>query len=238
MGVTYEGNEARMIRWTTNLPLILAAVAALQTLSLAQTSTHTLPVTFTDLPAAGGDRVAITSMVGQGIMRPVTPTRFDPDGLITREDFAVALTKMFRLSPPEKPIKFPDVPVDSAPFVEAAAPYMNRQILCFGCALGRNFLPAESVSDAETTISLTSVLVDEKKIELVSRDKAIEQMARVEGGGDLPPAAKLYFATAIRSGIVSGETSIQLKRKMTRADVAVQLYNVQQRFKFPQLQGP
>jgi len=222
-----------MIRWTTNLPLIFAALAALQTLSLAQ-------LTFTDLPGAGEDRVAITSMVEQGIIRPVSPTRFDPDGFITREDFAVALTKMFGLSPLEKRISFPDVPTNSAvyPFVEAAAPYMNRQILCFGCALGRNFLPAESVSDAELTISLTSVLLAKKKVEFVSGDTAIEQMAEVVGGNDLPPAAKLYFAIAIRNGIVSGEKPIQLKRKATRADVAVQLYSVQKKFEFPQLRGP
>src|SRR5438105_3978001 len=102
---------------------------------------------FSDLAHHVEEELAINSMVAQGIMRPISPTKFAPDTPETLGEFAVSTQHMFNLPQPAHPINFSDVPPSSPIYaaVQAMVPYMGRHILCIGCALTTDFLPNQPV---------------------------------------------------------------------------------------------
>lgn len=194
---------------------------------------------FSDLAHHMAEEPAINRMVAQGVMRPVSPTKFAPDMPETLGEFAVSVQHMFDLPQPPKPINFSDVP-PSSPIhaaVQAMVPYMGRHILCFGCALATNFLPNQPVSRAISAVTLVRILMAQKKISLLTMMEADEVLRNVEEAKTLPPPSRPYFATAIRSGILalSPEHKIEPAREHSRANMAVLLDHVQKKFNVPRV---
>jgi hypothetical protein len=184
---------------------------------------------------------AIKSMVAQGIMRGVSQTQFAPDAFYRAGDFAVSMQHMFNLPAPAQPIDFPDVPRGSPIYaaVQAIAPFLGRQLLCPGCALGSNFLPNQPVTRAATTVALVNILKAQGMVQLLSPAEAEIVLANVSDASPPSPMARAIFATALKSGIIAlqPDSKINLALKHTRADAAVLLDALQKRFNIPQVRA-
>jgi hypothetical protein len=189
-----------------------------------------------DAPAAG----AIDRMVAQGIMHPVSPNEFAPDTPETLGHFVASIQHMFRLEPKASAPLFTDVPPDSPIFaaVQATAPYLGRQLLCFGCALGTNLVPDQPLSRAQEGMLITQVLIAQKRLQLL--DPAATHVV-LSGGADTnkvsAPAAP-YIATAVKAGVLplTAERRLEPATPATRVAVATSLDTVQRTFKVPEVQ--
>ena len=122
-----------------------------------------------------------------------------------RRDLAVLQQSSFQLPPPQHPTDFPDVPSTDPNYaaIEAAAPFMNLQILCHGCMLSKNFGPDVQVSRAGFMISMVRILVSRNQLQLVNTVESNKILAGVADVNDIPLAARAYFASAIKFGILS-----------------------------------
>jgi hypothetical protein len=173
-------------------------------------------------------------MVAQGIMRTVDQDTFKPDALTTRAELAASVQHMFNLRRPEQPANFTDIPPSSPLYasVEAVAPYLGRQTMCFGCALGSNFLPNEPVLQLESVILLTNVLRAQKMIRMLSKAEAEPVLAAIPDAKALRGALPVYVATAIHNGVLPLQSTNRLDpgALQTRAQTAVLLDNVQRKF--------
>jgi hypothetical protein len=182
---------------------------------------------------------AIASIVSQGIMRPVAVGQFAPDQPDSLGDFAVAAQSLFGLPPPSRPVQFTDVPPGSQYYaaIQAIAPYLHRQLLCFGCALSTELYVGQPVSRAEANMVVVSVLVAQNKLQLLTPPQANDVLATAPDAAVLPPPARVYFATGIKNGILplADGSSIAPAKPHSRADIAVLLDSVQTKFKIPLL---
>jgi hypothetical protein len=190
----------------------------------------------TDLPQQADIRLAIIRMVDQGIMRPLAPGRFAPSEPYSLGDYLVCLQRLFNLPPPPEPVTFTDVPASSPYYaaVQAASPYLGRQMLCPGCALTTNLAPEQPVSGGEVMVSLVYVLMARGKLNFVAAGETEHLLAGVEAQ-HLPRPVRICLATAISAGIVkrSSAGAIDLSPVETRASVAVKLDRAQTLFQIP-----
>jgi len=193
---------------------------------------------FSDVAANHAARPAIIRMVSQGILRPLSPAKFGPDEPLTRGEFVVAVQRMFGLRA-KKTVDFSDVPPDNPIYgaLQAVEPYLGRQLLCFGCALGSTFAPNEAISSAEAVLSLTLVLVSKGKLKPASADETGRVLAGVADAKEFSPPSRVFFATALKEGISYPETAkgIELGSPLKRASAAQILDRVQEKFNLPKL---
>jgi S-layer homology domain len=124
--------------------------------------------------------------------------------------------------------------------VKAVQPYLGRQMLCSGCALGTNLLPRDSVSRAEVTLVLAKVLAAQKKLTLPTPTETDAILAGIPDVSGLSAAARPYFAAAIQSGIMPAGPQRRIAPEMTvsRASAAVLLDGVQRQFAIPEVKPP
>lgn len=152
----------------------------------------------------------------------------------TRADFAVLMQQRFDLKPPQRRIVFPDVHPDDSIYaaVEAAAPYMNRQVLCPGCALSRNFFPNEAITRAISTITIVRILVAGEKLKLPNAAESENILAHAEDTSQLPLAARPLLAAGIAQGIISlrPDNKMEPSQPHTREEVTAVLDRLQTRF--------
>jgi len=195
---------------------------------------------FSDIATrSAATQLAIGSMVAQGVMQGRSANQFAPDAPLTRAEFAMSLQKMFSLPLPAQAASFPDVP-PTAPYysaVEAVSPHLARSLLCFRCALVKNFLPNETVSRAEMTMIMAHVLVSRNKLKLPDQSETAAALAGVADGEKIPVPARPYFAAAIKNNVVDlkpGKT-IALPMAVSRAETAEYMANVQKKFSMPVL---
>lgn len=198
---------------------------------------QTIAPAFSDLESFSAERPAIERMVTQGIMRGASGTKFAPNSPLTRGDFVIALQKMFQLPPPDQPVVLTDVSPDDPLFsaTQAAMPYLGRQLLCPGCALGTNFVPDHPITLGEQTLALARLLVARKKLQPASAAEAATALAGIKDAGSVPRLAAPYFAAAIESGLltVNPDKTLQLATEQTRVNAATALDAVQQKFAIP-----
>jgi hypothetical protein len=202
---------------------------------------ETLFVRFSDLTSSSEAESAINNMVAQGIMRGVTPTQFAPETPLSQGDFVIAMQRMFKLPRASRSVDFSDVAPNSPIYaaLQALEPYLGRQILCFGCALGTNFLPNQAISSAEMIFIMTRILTGQNKLQLLNSADAYSVLAGRSDTSQLSPPSRVYFATAIRNGILIGaENRIALPSEVTRADAALFLDRIQRKFDIPRVQPP
>jgi hypothetical protein len=207
--------------------LTVFALLASTTIALAK------PVNITDLNAHVAEAPAIRNVVAQGIMRTIGPDTFKPDALTTRAELAASVQHMFNLRRPANLANFPDIPPNSPLYssVEAVAPFLGRQTLCFGCALISNFLPNEPVSRIESAVLLTNVLIAQKKFSLLSEAESEPVLIGIEDAKTFRGPLRVYVATAIHNGVLPLTAPHRLDPTLhTRAQTAVLLNNLQERF--------
>jgi hypothetical protein len=98
--------------------------------------------------------------------------------------------------------------------------------------LSANFSPQRSTSRAEAAVTLVSVLIAGKKLQLLSAANANSVLTGVPDAGSLPPFARRYVATAIQNGLLtlqSGNT-LQPGQPFTHAELATALNTVRTNF--------
>jgi len=192
---------------------------------------------FTDLANHPTELPAITNMVALGIIQPVGIGIFNPDAVVTRGDFAVMVQNLFKLTAPTKASTFSDLkptdPIFTA--VQAMAPFMNRQAICFGCMLSTNFSPNVAMSREESSIILVRIMGARKQLQALSDQDLQTFLNATPDAKNWTPSAAPYFAVAIKSGVMPllAGNSFQPAQKLTRADTAVLLDNVNRQFVNP-----
>jgi hypothetical protein len=144
----------------------------------------------------------------------------------------LAVQKLFDVRAPAELTAVPDVPLGSAVAgaAQAISPYLNGNLLCPGCALTANFMPDLEATRGVVTVVLVSVLVAQRRIELLGQSESDQLLATVQDAGRLSRPARAYFATAIKNGLLelkSGD-KIDSSGLTTRADLALQLDRTQQ----------
>jgi len=194
-------------------------------------------VVFSDVDNRTTQGAAIESMVAQGIMLGRSPTEFAPNASTTRGEFALAVQHMFNLPTLAQSAAIPDIPLGTQVYsaVQAIAPYYNQQLLCPGCALGQNFMPNQEISRGQRTVALVSILVAQNRLQLLGRADTDSVLANVADASTLSQPARAYFATAIKNGVVelTSGNRIDASLPVTRAELAVLLNSVQQKFSIP-----
>lgn len=155
---------------------------------------------------------------------------------LTRGEFAVLLQQRFSLPPPKQPTSFSDLspsnPVTAA--AEAAASYMNPQVLCPTCALSKNFFPNQPVTRATSTIALVRVLVARGQMQLLAPAEADKVLSGSPDAKKLPsPGARRYFATAIAHNLIalSPTHELQPARLHSRPEVEARIAQIHKEFK-------
>lgn len=215
---------------------VLFALFVASTVALPQPRISARP-NISDLDAHAGETSAINSMVTQGIMRTADTAKFDPDAPTTRGELAVSMQHMFNLGHPAQTVDFTDIPPSSPLYsaVQAVAPFLGREILCFGCALISKFLPNVPVTRIEGAVLLTNILVAHKKLKLLSRAEAEPVLATLVDAKTLEGPLRIYVATAIRNDVLTLPLSDHLDPHAvhSRAQTAVMLDRVQKKFMLP-----
>jgi chitobiase/beta-hexosaminidase-like protein len=169
--------------------------------------------------------------------QPSPATNVQYSCAMTRAEFATILQKQYSLPAPAEPVNFPDVPTTDPAYaaIQSTAQLINLQILCPTCYIRPEFYPNAPIFDDASTLGLVRVLVTSGKAQLLSASDSAAVLARVPDGPLLPPVAKQYFATAIKSGILtlkSGEP-IHPSRVQSRENVVATLGAIQKRFNLP-----
>jgi len=192
---------------------------------------------FTDLANHPTELPAITNMVALGIIPPVGVGVFSPDAVVTRGDFAVMVQNLFKLTAPPKAATFSDIKPTDPIFgaVQAVAPFMNRQAICFGCMLSTNFSPNVAVSREESSIILVRIMGARNQLQALSDQDLQTFLNATPDAKNWTPSAAPYIAVAVKSGVMPllAGNSFQPAQKLTRADTAVLLDNVNRQFVNP-----
>jgi S-layer homology domain len=194
-------------------------------------------VVLSDLGNHGVEAPAISNMVAEGIMKPVAVGIFNPDGVVTRGEFATMMQSLYKLGKPSGTVSFSDIkstdPLFSA--IQAMAPFMNRQVMCVGCALTTNFSPNAAISREEASIILVRIMGARNQLQPLTSQELSSFLQNTRDAKNWKPAAAPYFALAIKSGVMPllGDNTFQPALKLTRADTAVLLDNINRQFIIP-----
>jgi hypothetical protein len=192
-----------------------------------------------DLPADAEAKLAISKMLHQSVMRTRAGGKFAPTEPSTLGEYLVSVQQLFRLPQPRRAVNFTDVPPSSPYYaaVQAAAPYLNRQAICFGCALSSNLYPEQSLTRAQSTVTLVSILNARGTLPLLDGARADAVLQGVEDTKNLSPLARRLVATGISGGILSlfSARRPELSAVETRASTAVTLDRVQTKFQVPEV---
>jgi len=201
----------------------------------AQSSSTVVP----DLPADADSKLAISNMVRQGVMHLRATGNFSPSEPSTLGEYLISLQQLFQLTPPQNPQHFTDIPPGSPYYAaaEAAAPYLNRQAMCKGCALSTNLYPDQHLTRAQTSVALVSILNARGALPLVDEATANQVLGDTEDVRRLSPHARRLMATGISENIVSPSATLKadLSSIETRASTAAILNRAQTRFQVPEV---
>jgi S-layer homology domain len=190
-----------------------------------------------DMRAGAPASEDVNSMIEQGVILPRYPRQFAPDEAMTLGEFAVSAQKLFALRPPAERAVFTDVGTGSPYYsaIQAIAPYLKRQLLCPGCALGTKLLPNQPLSRAQAMVILVSILHSENKLALLSPQQSEEALRGVADAGEIPAPVRPYVATAIKSELLplTSKKLIDPGLEVSRAEIAVFLHGTQTKMKLP-----
>lgn len=174
------------------------------------------------------------------VARPRKPSRVASAQYIcsqtyaNRRDLAVLLQDSFKLPAPQQVTDFPDLTSTDPDYdaIEATAPVMNMQILCVGCMLNKNFGPDVQVSRAGSTIAIVRVLIARNQLQLVNITETNRILSDVADVDEIPFAARSYFATALRSRILTlnSDQRILLHTGYTRPELVALLEKLGKQF--------
>jgi len=152
---------------------------------------------------------------------------------LTKADFAVLLSSQFRLPTPKAPIDFPDVPrtLNTYPEIEAAASFLNPQLLCPNCALRPEFYPTAPISRQVATLAYVRILLASGRLQLLSAADSATVLEGVPEAAALPKGAKPYFATAVRTGLLAIDQNhtLGLASLQSREEALAHMADIQKR---------
>lgn len=182
---------------------------------------------FTDLKGYDWARTAIESLAGQEILRGMGGGRFDPGGVLTRDQVAALLQRVFQLPQPAQPVSYSDVPVShwAYSYVQASSTYIPP-------LAGNTFGAGVACDREDAATALVRVLDEQGLLEIVPPGEADTILAGVPDAGEITPALRQLIATSIKYLIVRGmeDGSFVPAGLLTRAQAAVLLDRVQTTF--------
>jgi hypothetical protein len=182
---------------------------------------------FNDLAGYPWASVAIDTLAARGVVQGAAPGRFDPGAPVTRAQFAVMVQRFFHLPEATQPLSFTDVRPGDWDYhaVEAVAAYI-------GTPGPHVFAPGDAVVRQDVAASIVRIMVARGSMQLLSAAETQERLDRLADKTDIAPQLQVYVATAIRDRIMLGfpDASFKPTARLTRAQAALLLYNVQTRF--------
>lgn len=187
-------------------------------------------VQFNDIKGHWAEKY-IQDLVKRGILSGKDEHSFDPDGLVSRAEFATMVAKYFHLKNKTKDQDFEDVPMKfwGFPFIEATKDYFNAYVSLDG---GLLFKPEEGGKREDVTVTLVKILTKiDPNIKLLN-DEATEKVLKthfIDDEDQIAYALRPYVATAFYYGLINGddEGSFSPKRVLTRAESATLLDRLQ-----------
>lgn len=156
---------------------------------------------------------------------------------LTRAEFATLLQKQYGLSAPTKTVSFPDVSRSDPSYIaiEAAASYLNPQVLCPTCYLRPEFYPEQPIYRDVLTLALIRVLLANGKAQLLSDSDSAALLSGIPDAANLPAPSRPYFATAIKAGVLQlgvGK-NIQRDRLQTQQEITAVFTFIQKQYNLP-----
>ncbi|SFF19418.1 S-layer homology domain-containing protein [Paenibacillus algorifonticola] len=164
----------------------------------------------------------IEAIAAKGIIEGVENSRFDPNKMVTRAEFAKMLFRSLDLKNASSASTFKDVPITQwyAPYVGAAV----QNGLVQGRS-GNRFEPEATITHAEMATMIARAAKLSKGLEEPSDVKAA--LADLEDAGNLHPSLKTGVAFAAANSLLPLEKgSFPVNANTTRAEAAVMLYRL------------
>ncbi|ADG83044.1 S-layer homology domain-containing protein [Thermincola potens] len=161
----------------------------------------------------------IEYLISQGIITGQSSSRFNPDGLITRAEFATMLAKACGLDPYEpQGESFRDVDEDhwAFPYVEAAV----RAGIVNGVS-ARYFAPARTITREQAAVMLARAA----NVEMLDNDKVKEVLDNFVDGKKVSKFADIEVASVVEAGLLqgTGEYRFLPQGTTTRAQAAAMM---------------
>jgi len=198
------------------------------TSNIDQSGTYALfdkEVSFADVQQHWSQQ-AVEVLAARGIISGVSDGKYDPDGVVTRAQFAKMLLGALDLKPKEEvPSVFTDVPAShwAAKWVATAA----TQGLVQG--EGSSFRPDDEISREQMMAMIVRALGDEAKANALSETQ-LQQGLQYADAGELSDWARRYAALSSQSGLIEGDGQhLAPKQSSTRAQAAIVIYRLLQR---------
>lgn len=183
------------------------------------------PECFGDLAGCPWAAPAIDELAAQKVIQGVAPNVFDPDGFVTRAQFAALMQRAFALGPAGQPLGFLDVQAGTWQYdpVQAVAPYMPA------VAAGR-FAPDEPIDRETVAFVLASILSAKGEATLPDANSAEVMLTAFSDAAAIAPARRPAVAAIVDVRIMTGldDGTFQPRGRLTRAQVAVVLQRVVQ----------
>jgi hypothetical protein len=181
---------------------------------------------FVDLAGFAWAQPDIDHLSQLGILKGMGNKQFQPQGHLTRAQFAALLDRLFNLPQPASPIAFVDVPATFWAYgaVEAAAPYMSA----FQTPGGQAFEPDLDITRIEVAATIGKIEVAEGLATLPTLAAAQEVWAGFNDGNLVPQGLMQYAAVTVQLGLMHGYPNgdFGVERTLNRAEAAVLLDRV------------
>jgi len=182
------------------------------------------PVTFDDLtPSDAWGAYKVERLASAGIIGGRGGGIYDPNGTITRGEFATLITKMLKYDETTRGFSYADVAEDAwyAPYVNAA--------YTFGIMSGRTkntFDPEGAITQEEILIVLSKIL-ERHDVERGNEEGNYGYNLKTENASSW---AKDYIEIAITNGALKGIplSNVNMSKAATRLETANMLYEIQE----------
>jgi hypothetical protein len=188
---------------------------------------------FCDTASVPWAEPAIAALASQGIIKGVAPGQFDPASDVTRAQVAALAQRMFQLPAPATPVAVSDVPSSFWAFADVQALLAALQAhASFSLLSGGAFSPNTAMDRQDASAVTVALLAAGGHLQLLGSAQTLAVLAGVPDAGQIDPTLAAYVATGIKAGVMIGFPggSFQPQAPLTRAQVAVLLYRVQQKF--------
>lgn len=168
----------------------------------------------------------IKDLVAKKVLEGDEKHHFNPDQLVTREQFAAMVARMYQLKDTSTTQDFVDVPQGRWSFndIEATKDYFDTYKNLNG---GYNFAPTEGVQRQDVAVTLVKVMMKmDTSIKLMDASSADQLLQRkFKDAGNIAAALRPYVATAVQNKLIQGDNKGRYNpdRTLTRAESATVL---------------
>ncbi len=178
---------------------------------------------FKDLATAHWAYEDIRFMVGRNIIKGTSANSIDPEGIVSRAQFTAILVRTLGISPVNEKLPFTDVKAGSWYCNEVAAAYKSGLVQGTGIT---SFSPDASISREQMAVLLVRALVKHNKQAVLSQEEANQILTSWQDKGLVHSWAAQELATAIKLGLVKGQTASRLapQNTATRAEAAAMVH--------------